>query len=169
MEKRKRLPAEVCRRSSQLAISTRKQMDCGFFKILCCESGRILMPFPWWAAPKCIPQFPKWLPKWVHPSTRIMSEAGCQKWLFWSNIIELEMSSSSCHQSASTFVCFLIFLGISFIFIIQSFTQKYCLSAYYGPGTVLGSRNAAVEKWTKNVYPQGLHSSYVETDVKISK
>ena len=52
------------------------------------------------------PQMPKWITKWIYLSTRII----CQRQAAKSNSLdpaELEMSSSSCCQTASIFVCFL--------------------------------------------------------------
>ena len=52
------------------------------------------------------PQMPKWTAKWIHLSTRII----CQRQAAKSDSLdpaELEMSSSSCCQTASIFVCFL--------------------------------------------------------------
>ena len=94
------------------------------------------------------PQMPKWIAKWIHLSTRII----CQRQAAKSDSLhpaELEMSSSSCCQTASIFVCFLRPRLEGHSFVHHSFMQKYWLSAYDMPGTVLGSGDPAVGKKKK--------------------
>lgn len=91
-----------------LATLTRKQVYFSSLKTLCCEWGSILMPFPGWTARK-----------YTLLTLRCLNGSLngfiCQPELYVRGRLpkatldpaELEMSSSSCCQTASISVCFL--------------------------------------------------------------
>lgn len=112
-------------------------------------SGGSILNAPFWGDSSKMhsphPQMPKWITKWIHLSTRII----CQRQALRNSLhpAELEMSSSSCCQTASIFVWLLEANVLEeHSFVHHSFMQKYWLSAYDMPGTVLGSGDPAVEK-----------------------
>ena len=137
-----------------LATLTRKQVYFSYLKILCCEWGSILTHFPGWTAPKCtlltlrclngplngfICQ-PELYVRGRLPKATLWIQQSW-KWALPPVVRQLAFLFASWGHAWKSIHLF-----------IQSFMQKYWLSACDMPGTVLGSGDPAVEKNDKNIY-----------------